>query len=1178
MQDFVHLHVHSEYSLLDGMCRVSELPKRAKELGMKAIAITDHGVMYGVVNFYEACVKEGIKPIIGCEVYVAPRSRFEKEGGKDDKYFHLTLLAKNKTGYENLIKLDSLAFTEGYYYKPRIDHDLLVQYHEGLICLSGCLAGEINQAFLNGNNDEAERLAKWYKELFGEDFYLEVQNNGLPEQVQANQKLVGLARKLDIPLVATNDAHYIRKEDSYNHEILLCIQTGKKIHDEDRFKFQTNEFYLKSTEEMADYFSNIPEAIENSVKIADKCNFEFEFGNTILPNYDVPAEYKTHLEYFQKLCNDGLHERYGQNPSEEVVKRLEYEVSIIDKMGYVDYFLIVWDYIHYAKSNGIPVGPGRGSGAGSIAAYSIGITDVDPIKYNLLFERFLNPDRISMPDFDVDFSDERRQEVIDYVSKKYGRDHVSQIITFGTMSARSVIRDVGRVLDIPYGEVDKLAKMIPMEIHITIEDALNQNRELRELYESNETIHNIIDIAQKLEGMPRNASTHACGVVITKEAVDNYVPLAINDNNVVAQYTMTKLEELGLLKMDFLGLRTLSVIDNCVQLIKRNRGIDIEFDEEMNDPAVYKLWKEGKTLGIFQFESQGITRVMQELQPDCLEDIIAGVSLYRPGPMDQIPRYIAGKKNPGHNVYTHPALEPILNVTYGCMVYQEQVMQIVRSLAGYSLGRADLVRRAMGKKKLDVMAKERDIFINGQIDEEGNVVVPGCIRNGIDEVSANKIFDEMAEFAKYAFNKSHAACYAVISYRTAWLKCYYPAELMAATLNSFLGNLDKVQLYIDECKSMGISILKPSINESETTFIVQDNKIRFGLGSIKNVGIAAINSIVKERSQNGKYESFTSFCERIKDEAVNKKCIESLIKAGVFDELGKNRATLLASFEEIVDTISTYNRNGLKDQVSMFDIMDEDDLKETQKYTYDEKEEMGSYELLSMEKEVVGIYISGHPLEKNKDLINRITNFSSKDMIKIQDEIEAMGASQTYKDGLNVKVVGIVNKVKKKFTKKNTIMAFMSIEDLTGTIETILFDSAYSRWSSLLEEGNIVYVEGKLSIRDNDAPTIIVNNLSEFNDNFNNIMKVEEEKANYSTNSSKRNISPKCCEINITNLNENQKEKLRGALLFFSGVSANIKINIRQADKIMPSGAILFNETIKKELENIVGQNNIFIM
>ena len=740
------------------------------------------------------------------------------------------------------------------------------------------------------------------------------------------------------------------------------------------------------------------------------------------------------------------------------------------------------------------------------------------------------------------------------------------------MSARSVIRDVGRVLDIPYGEVDKLAKMIPMEIHITIADAINQNRELKQLYESNDSIHQIIDIAQKLEGMPRNASTHACGVVITKEAVDNYVPLAVNDNNIVAQYTMTKLEELGLLKMDFLGLRTLSVIDNCIELIKRNTGKEITFDNKMDDPAVYKLWKEGKTLGIFQFESQGITKVMQELQPDCLEDIIAGVSLYRPGPMDQIPRYIEGKRNPGHNVYTHPALEPILNVTYGCMVYQEQVMQIVRSLAGYSLGRADLVRRAMGKKKLDVMAKERDIFINGQVDDDGNIIVPGCIRNGIDEVSANKIFDEMAEFAKYAFNKSHAACYAVISYRTAWLKCYYPAELMAATLNSFLGNLDKVQLYIDECKSMGIQILKPSINESETKFIVQDNKIRFGLGSIKNVGISAINSIVKERAQNGKYDSFTSFCERIKDESVNKKCIESLIKAGVFDELGKNRATLLASFEEIIDTISTYNRNGLKDQVSMFDIMNEEDLKETQKYTFDEKEEFDSYELLNMEQEVVGIYISGHPLEKNKEIINRITNFSSKDMIKIQDEIETMGKAQNFRDGMNVKIVGIVSKVKKKFTKKNTIMAFVTIEDLTGAMEIILFDLAYSRWSNLLNEGNIVFIDGKLSIRDNDS-TIIANELQEFSDDFFQKNSIKEDSKTYNYKKEKTQITS--CEINITNLDEKQKERLRGALLFFSGISANIKVYIKQDDKVMPSGNILFNESIKKEIENIVGKNSI---
>ena len=686
---------------------------------------------------------------------------------------------------------------------------------------------------MSNNLEKAKEVALWHKNIFGEDYYLEIQNNGLPEQVIANQNLIALSKELDIPLVATNDAHYLKQEDSYNHEILLCIQTGKKMTDEDRMRFETNEFYVKSPDEMADYFSNVPEAIENTVKIADKCNFEFEFGVTKLPNYDVPEEFKTHEEYFRKLCQDGIKERYGENPSKEVVDRLEYETKIIEKMGYVDYYLIVWDYIHYAKSVGIPVGPGRGSGAGSIAAYAIGITDIDPLKYNLLFERFLNPERISMPDFDVDFSDERRQEVIDYVSKKYGRDHVSQIVTFGTMSARSVIRDVGRVLDVPYGEVDKLAKMIPMEIHITIDKALEENRELREIYETDEITKKIIDIAKGLEGMPRNASTHACGVVITKNPVDTYVPLYVNDGNVVAQYTMTLLEELGLLKMDFLGLRTLSVIANCLDLIKQNRGIEVKFDEKMDDSKVYRLWQEGKTSGIFQFESAGITNFMKELKPDCFEDIVAGVSLYRPGPMDQIPRYIRGKQNPGHNEYTHPALEPILNVTYGCMVYQEQVMQIVRDLAGYSLGRADLVRRAMGKKKLDVMAKEREVFINGQVDENGNVIVPGCVRNGIDSESANKIFDEMAEFAKYAFNKSHAAAYAVISYRTAYLKAYYQEELMAATLNSFLGNLDKVPLYIEECKNMGIEILNPSINESETKFTVSKNKIRFGLRKYK---------------------------------------------------------------------------------------------------------------------------------------------------------------------------------------------------------------------------------------------------------------------------------------------------------------------------------------------------------
>ena len=714
MSNFVHLHIHSEYSLLDGANRIKDLPIRAKELGMDAIALTDHGSMFGTIDFYKACKANGIKPIIGCEVYVAPRSRKDKDPNLDARYNHLILLAKNNDGYKNLAKLVSLGYTEGFYYKPRIDKETLEQYHENLICCSACLAGEVNQAILKNNMEEAKKVALWFKKLFGEDYYLEIQNNGIKEQVLVNQKLIELSRELDIPLVATNDAHYLKREDAYNHEVLLCIQTGKKMSDEDRMKFETDELYVKSPEEMSDYFKNVPEAIENTVKIAEKCNVEFEFGHTILPNYDVPEEFETHYDYLKKLCDDGIKNRYGENPTKEILERAEFEMNVINQMGYVDYFLIVWDYIHYAKTHNIPVGPGRGSGAGSIVAYAIEITDIDPIKYGLIFERFLNPERISMPDFDVDFCYEKRDQVIDYVCRKYGHDHVSQIITFGTMSARMVIRDVGRVLDVPYAETDKIAKMVPNELHITIKKAMEQNRELRDLYEQNSDMKKMLDIAMALEGMPRQASTHACGIVITKDPVVDYVPLYRRDDIISTQYIMTTLEELGLLKMDFLGLRTLTVIQDTIELVKANRGIDVEFDKDMNDSKVYKLWQDGNSVGIFQFESQGMTNFMKELKPDCLEDIIAGVSLYRPGPMDQIPRYIANKKDPEHAVYTHPALKPILEVTYGCMVYQEQVMQIVRDLAGYSLGRADLVRRAMGKKKLDVMAKEEKILYMGK--------------------------------------------------------------------------------------------------------------------------------------------------------------------------------------------------------------------------------------------------------------------------------------------------------------------------------------------------------------------------------------------------------------------------------------------------------------------------------
>lgn len=1169
MSKFVHLHIHSEFSLLDGANRIKDIPKRAKELGMDSIALTDHGVMYGVIDFYKACKAEGVKPIIGCEVYVAPRTRFDKEPNIDNKYNHLILLAKNNQGYKNLSKLVSLGFVEGYYYKPRIDLEILEKYSEGLICLSACLAGSVNQALLNGNEEKAEEIALWHKRVFGDDYYIEIQNNGLQEQVLANQKLVKLARKLDIPLVATNDAHYLKKEDAYTHEILLCIQTGKRMSDPDRMRFETDELYIKSPEEMIEYFSAFPDAIENTVKIADKCNVEFEFGHTILPNYDVPEEFETHYDYFKKLCDDGIKKRYGENPSQEILDRAKYELEIISKMGFVDYFLIVWDYIHFAKENGIPVGPGRGSGAGSIIAYAIEITDIDPIKYGLMFERFLNPERISMPDFDVDFCYEHRQDVIDYVSRKYGKDHVSQIITFGTMAAKMVIRDVARVLDVPYSEADNLAKMIPNEIHITIKKAIEQNKELKTLYETDENTKNLLDIAMHLEGMPRQASTHACGIVITKDPVDTYVPLYVRDDQIATQYIMTTLEELGLLKMDFLGLRTLTVIQDTINLVKENRGIDVEFDKEMSDPKVYKLWQEGKTMGIFQFESQGMTNFMKELKPDCLEDIIAGVSLYRPGPMDQIPRYIKGKMNPGHNEYTHPSLEPILNVTYGCMVYQEQVMQIVRDLAGYSLGRADLVRRAMGKKKLDVMAKEREIFINGQVDENGNIVVPGCVRNGIDEQSANKIFDEMAEFAKYAFNKSHAACYAVVAYRTAYLKAYYPTEFMAAMLNSFLGNLDKIPQYIDECKRLGIEILKPNINMSSEKFTVEENKIRFGLGSIKNVGSVPVQNIVKQRNEKGKYKSFTDFCERIADEQVNKKCIESLIKAGAFDSFEQTRSTLLASFENIIDVIQTSNKKGFDGQVSMFDLGSNDekeDLNEI-KYTFEQHEELPNKELLSLEKEMLGIYISGHPLEKLRNQIESKTTINSMKLKELDEQVnsnvENIDSNQNsnlvektkYKDGQNVKCAGIITSIKKKYTKNNKLMAFVTIEDLYGQFEVIVFENAYMKAGKSLVEENIVMVDGRLSIREDDSSSIIANDIKDFS----------EQKQKMFT-------------IDITNLNEEQKSKLRGAIKYFNGDRNNMPIFVKINDELKSCGAIYFNEKILEIFSQIAGKENVNVI
>ncbi len=1065
---FVHLHVHSEYSLLDGAIRIKDLVAKAKEFNMPAVALTDHGVMYGVMEFYKEAKKNDIKPIIGCEVYVASRSRFDKESSFGDaERGHLVLLCKNNEGYKNLTKLVSLGFIEGFYYKPRIDKEILRKYSKGLIGLSACLAGEIPKALSENNYEKAKELTLEYKDIFEEgSFFLEMQSNGIDEQVLVNQGIVRLSRELNLPLVATNDSHYLTKDDYYSHEVLLCIQTAKKMSDADRMTFSTNEFYFKSSEEMEERFKNFPEAIENTLKIADMCNVEFEFGKLKLPEFKIDTN-MSHEEYFVERCKKGLEERYAGNVTQDKIDRMNYEIDVIKKMGYVDYFLIVEDFIRYAKDNGIPVGPGRGSAAGSIVAYILHITDIDPLKFNLLFERFLNPERVSMPDIDIDFCYQRRQEVIDYVIRKYGADHVAQIITFGTLAARAVIRDVGRALDVSYAKTDLVAKSIPFAIGMTIKKALEMNKDLSVLYETDVEVKNLIDVSSSLEGLPRHASTHAAGVVITKEPVMNYVALYKNEDSISTQFTMTILEELGLLKMDFLGLRTLTVIKDAIDLIKQNYNIDIVFTDDMSDPAVFKLISEGKTDGVFQLESAGMKEFLRELKPQSLEDIIAGISLYRPGPMDQIPRYIKNKNSQGNIQYLHPALEPILNVTYGCMVYQEQVMQIVRELAGYSFGHADLVRRAMAKKKADVMAKERENFI------------AGCKERNIDEVSANKIYDEMIDFAKYAFNKSHAAAYAVVAYRTAYLKAHYPAEFMAAMLNSFIGSLDKVPQYIAECKKLGIKILGPNINESYTLFTVKDNAIRFGLAAVKNIGEEAVDAIVLERNANGKFTDFEDFCKRISGKKVNKKCIESLIKCGAFDGM-HYRSVLLESYEKIIDGISQSEKNNIEGQFNLFDIGKTANNVST-KFNYPVINEFSQKELLMMEKEMLGLYISGHPLDKFRDIAEKRSNITSQDVVEYVENADNDNFESKVRDEMEVSICGIISNKKTKITKNNETMAFFKIEDLYGTINAIVFPKTYSRLQNSIKEDIPVVIKGRLSLREDEEPKIICNSIEEIN-------------------------------------------------------------------------------------------------
>lgn len=1067
---FAHLHVHTEYSLLDGACRMERLLDAAKEMGQTAVAITDHGCMYGVVEFYKAAKKRGIQPILGCEVYVARRTRFDKVHELDGENRHLVLLCENETGYHNLLALVSKAWVEGFYSKPRVDLDLLREHHEGLIALSACLAGEIPRALTRGDYEGAREAALRYEGIFGRgNFYLELQDHGMAEQKRINPQLIRLSRETGIPLVATNDCHYIAPEDSRMHRVLLCIQTGRTIEDENAMEFGSEEFYFKSEEEMRALFPDVPEAADNTVKIAQRCQVELEFGKTKLPAFFTP-DGSDNLEFFRRLCQEGLARRYGEDPPQEYRDRLEYEIRVISQMGYVNYYLIVWDFIRYARSVGIPVGPGRGSGAGSLAAYCVGITNVDPMRYDLLFERFLNPERVSMPDFDIDFSDERRDEIIGYVVDKYGADHVAQIVTFGTMAARGALRDVGRALNIPYNKVDQVAKLVPLSLGMTLDTAMKQSKELREKVEADPQVKELWDMARKVEGMPRHASTHAAGVVITDKPVMDYVPLSKNDDAVVTQYTMTAIEELGLLKMDFLGLRNLSVIDHAEKLVRRREaGFSIEAAPE-DDGAVFRMLSEGHSEGVFQLESPGMKRLLVQAQPACVEDLIAIISLYRPGPMQFIPQYLESRKNPESVHYRHPLLRPILEPTGGCIIYQEQVMQIFRDLAGYSLGRADIVRRAMAKKKHDVLEREREVFLHGQQREDGTWEVDGCLRRGVDQQTALELFKEIESFASYAFNKPHAAGYAVVAYQTAYLKCHYPCEYMAALLSSVLGQTGKVAEYIEECGRLGISVLPPHVNYSDMGFTVVGKSIRFGLLAVKNLGRNVIARMVEERRGGGEFTSFYNFCKRMAGRDLNRRAIESLVKCGALDGLGNNRREMLLAVERVLDSLEADKRRNVEGQMGFFDAPGsaqggEPPLEKTEDFSAADK--------LNMEKEVTGMYLSGHPMAAYAGL------YQEGGYARMDEILQSAGERETgrYQDGQWVTLLGMVVGVRKKATKNNAQMAFVSLEDMYGAITALVFPKVLEQYGSLLYEGAVVEVQGKLSFTEDKAPELVCQSL-----------------------------------------------------------------------------------------------------
>lgn len=1147
---FAHLHVHTEYSLLDGSNKIKEYVKRVKELGMNSAAITDHGVMYGVIDFYKEATAAGINPIIGCEVYVAPGSRFDRElTGGEDRYYHLVLLAENNTGYANLMKIVSCGFTEGYYYRPRVDMEVLTQYHEGIIALSACLAGEVQRYIQKGLVDEAKKVAKKYENCFGKgNFFLELQDHGIPEQQMVNATLLNMSRELDIPLVVTNDVHYTYAEDAQPHDILLCLQTGKKLADEDRMRYEGGQYYVKSEEEMKGLFPYAWEAVENTQRIADRCHVEIEFGKYKVPHYEVPEGYDS-WTYLNKLCQDGMAQRYPDDDG-TLQKRLNHELEIIRNMGFVDYFLIVWDYINYCRENDIAVGPGRGSAAGSIVSYCLKITNIDPIKYNLLFERFLNPERVSMPDIDVDFCFERRQEVIDYVNHKYGSDRVVQIVTFGTLAAKGVIRDVGRVMDLPYSYVDSIAKMIPNELNITIDRALEMNPELRKMYQEDEQMRTLIDMSKRLEGLPRHTSMHAAGVVICPDAADKFVPLSRgSDGSITTQFTMTTIEELGLLKMDFLGLRTLTVIQNAARLVERTRGIHVDIDSlPFDDPAVFSSLGSGKTDGVFQLESGGMKSFMKELKPQNFEDIIAGISLYRPGPMDFIPQYIRGKNDAASVDYACPQLEPILAPTYGCIVYQEQVMQIVQELGGYTMGRSDLVRRAMSKKKQYVMEQERRNFIYGNPDEG----VPGCVAKGISADVASHIYDTMMDFAKYAFNKSHAACYAVVAYQTAYLKYYYPVEFMAALMTSVIDNPHKVSEYIMTCRSMGIEILPPDINEGESGFSVSGNQIRYALTAIKSVGRPIIEDVVNERNARGPYTNLQDFITRMSDKEINKRAVEHFIKSGAMDSLGGTRKQFMSVYIRIMDTVQHDKKNNMAGQLSLFDIVSGE-----QKEDFDIRlPDVGEYSKemkLAFEKEVLGIYISGHPLEEYQEMWRRNITNTTADFALDEETGKTVVA-----DGKTATVGGMVVDKKIKYTKNEKVMAFLQIEDLVGTVEVIVFPSQYERYGSQVSEDSKVFVKGRVTVEEEKDGKLICEQITPFEDIPRKLWIKFATKEAY----------------------ESHKEELDDALRFSEGKdSVIIYVENPKSKRTLPANRnVCADEKLVEDLSRLYGADNVRVV